>query len=259
MSESSLPRATVISLATGDERFSAELERLGAGLDQVGFDGAFEPWRDGRYPPGCPTHLDVPFAFKPYCFAEAREAGAGLVLWLDSSCLPVRPLHGLFGELGRDGYLLFANGRRVVGEWASDLALERLGVSRDDAMRMPEINAAALGLDLRSAVGNEFLDRWLAEAQAGLAFRGVQEPLENSVHYDDVKWNRGNRVSADPRVRGHRHDQTVAGLLAFELGLNLRPAGLEPVGDARRARSETIVVNVRGKRRRLLPQFVRRR
>ena len=252
-------RPTVISLATGEERFTTALEHLGAGLEQVGFDGAFEPWRDGRYPPGCPEHLDVPFAFKPYCFAEARKAGAGLVLWLDSTCLPVRPLDGLFGELGRDGYLLFANRRRVVGEWASDLALEWLGVSREEAMQMPEVNAAALGLDLRSAVGNEFLDRWLAEARAGLAFRGVKEPLEGGVDYDDVKWNRGNRASADPRVRGHRHDQTVAGVLAFELGLHLRPAGLQPVVDARRARPETIVVNLREKRRRRLPLFVRRR
>lgn len=259
MSDAGAARPTVISLATGPRRFAAGLERLGIGLEQVGFDGAFEPWQDGRYPTGCPKHLDVPFAFKPYCFAEARAAGAGHVLWLDSTCLPVRPLDGLFDELGRDGYLLFANRSWGVGQWASDVALERLGVSREEAMRMPEVNAAALGLDLRSAVGNAFLDRWLEEARAGLAFRGVREPLERRRDYKDVKWNRGNRVSADGRARGHRHDQTVAGLLAFELGLRLRPTGLESVVDARRARPETIVVNLRGRRLLRLPRFVRRR
>ena len=250
---------TVISLASGDQQFSEGLDRLGAALDEVGFDGAFEPWREGRYPPGCPAHLEVPFAFKPYCFAEARESGAELVLWLDSSCVPVRPLDGLFDELDRDGYLLFANGTRRVGQWSSDLALDRLGVPREEAMCIPEVNAAALGLDLTSDVGKAFLDRWLEEARAGLAFRGVREPLVGPDDYKDVKWNRGNRVSADPRVRGHRHDQTVAGVVAFELGLRLRPAGLQPVLDVRRTRPETVVVNVRPQRRRRLPRFARRR
>jgi hypothetical protein len=253
------PRRTVISLATGDKRFSAGLERLGAGLERVGFDGAFEPWQEGRYPSGCPPHLLVPFAFKPYCFAEARDGGAELVLWLDSTCLPVQSLDVLFDELERDGYLLFRNPTFILGEWASDLALERLGVARDDAMRMPEVNAAALGLDLRSEIGNVFLDRWLEEARAGIAFRGVHEPLRGRNDYEAVKSNRRRRVSIDRRVRGHRHDQTVAGVLAAQLGLRLRPAGLQPVHHVRDALPETIVVNVRRRRLRRRLRFAVRR
>ena len=250
MTDAGRPRRTVISLATGDRRFAVGLERLAAGLGQVGFDGAFESWRDGRFPPGCPTHLEVPFAFKPYCFAQARDAGAQLVLWLDSSCVPVLPLDGLFDEIGRAGYLLFANRAWVVGEWASDLALERFGVTREEAMRIPEVNAAALGLGFGSDAGNAFLDRWQEEARAEVAFRGIAEPLVDCEDYLAVKWNRGGRASTDRLVRGHRHDQTVAGLLAHELGLRLRPAGLEPIrGGTRGARADTVIVNVRSHRR----------
>jgi 5-methylcytosine-specific restriction endonuclease McrA len=52
--------------------------------------------------------------------------------------------------------------------------------------------------------------------------------------YQAVKWNRGARVSSDPRVRGHRHDQTVAGVLAAQLGMRLSSEGLWVSSGARR-------------------------
>jgi 5-methylcytosine-specific restriction endonuclease McrA len=41
-------------------------------------------------------------------------------------------------------------------------------------------------------------------------------------------------VSSDPRVRGHRHDQTVAGVLAAQLGMRLSSEGLWVSSVARR-------------------------
>ena len=249
----------MVSLATGKARFAAGLERLSRSLEQVGFDGIFAAWSD-RFPRGCPTHFEVPFAFKPYCLVAAREAGAELVLWLDSSCVAVRPLDRLFAELDRSGYLLFRNGRWAVGEWASDEALRRLGVTRDEAMAIPELNAAAIGLDLRNPTADAFLDRWYEEAQHGTAFRGVEEPLAGRGDYEAVKANRHRRVSDDPRVRGHRHDQTVAGVLAHRLGMQPTTVGLEVAMRRRRVfAAETSIVNLRGRSvRRLLRRLWRR-
>jgi hypothetical protein len=52
--------------------------------------------------------------------------------------------------------------------------------------------------------------------------------------YQAVKWNLGARVSPDPRVRGHRHDQTVDGVLAAQLGMRLSSEGLWVSSIARR-------------------------
>jgi len=232
----SAPRQCVVSLATAEKSYPEYLDRLERSLEQVGFVGEFMCWRPGSFPADCPAHMDVPFAFKPYCLEEAREYGGKLLLWLDSSCVAVRPLEPIFDQIERDGYILFRNGRRRVGEWASDEALDTLGLSRDQAMEMPEVNAAVVGLNTSSPVSNSFLERWRRAAQKELAFRGVGDRLRDRNDYEDVKRNRGARVSSDPRVRGHRHDQTVAGVLAARLGMKLSSEGLWVSSGVRRTR-----------------------
>jgi hypothetical protein len=156
----------------------------------------------------------------------------------------VRRLKPLFEQIEAQGYLLFQNGDRRVGEWASDAALARLGLSRDEAMTIPEVNASALGLDLRHPLAQAFLERWHEEARHGLAFRGVEEPVRTEAEYEAVKWNKAHRVSTDARVRGHRHDQSVAGILAHRLGMALAPRGLQPYSRARGWISRATVVVV---------------
>jgi hypothetical protein len=224
------------SIATADKYYPEYLDRLERSLEQVGFAGEFMCWRPGSFPVDCPAHMEVPFAFKPYCLAEARQYGGKLLLWLDSSCVAVRSLESIFDQIQRDGYILFRNGRHRVGEWASDVALGALGLSRDQAMEMPEVNAAVIGLNTTSPVADSFLERWHRAAQEGLAFRDVSDRLHDWNDYDDVKWNRGARVSSDPRVRGHRHDQTVAGVLAAQLGMGLSREGLRVTSGARRTK-----------------------
>jgi hypothetical protein len=222
----SVPRRCVVSLATADKSYPEYLDRLERSLEQVGFVGESICWRPGSFPVDSPAHMDVPFAFKPYCLEEARHYGGELLLWLDSSCVAVRSLGPVFDQIERDGYILFGNGHHRVGEWASDEALGALGLSRDKAMEMPEVNAAVIGLNTSSPVSNSFLQRWRRAAKEGLAFRGVSDQLRDWNDYQDVKWNRGARVSSDPRVRGHRHDQTVAGVLAAQLGMRVSSEGL---------------------------------
>ena len=241
------PRCCVVSLATEDKDYAASLDRLERSLGRVGFAGEFMCWRPGRFPDESPAHADVPFAFKPYCLKEARRRGGELLLWIDASCVAVRPLEPIFDQIERDGYILFRNRRYRVGEWASDEALGVLGVSRDQAMEMPEVNGAAIGLNTSSYISDSFLEKWHRRAQEKVAFRGVSEELRTWVDYQDVKWNRGGRVSSDPRVRGHRHDQTVAGVLAAQLGMRLSNEGLQVSARGTRAIDpKTRIVKVRG-------------
>jgi hypothetical protein len=193
-------------------------------------------WTPGRFPAGCPDHLDVPFAFKPHCFVEARRAGLESVLWMDASCVAIRPLEPLFDVLERTGYLLFRNANHVVGSWASDEALEALGVSREETMAMPEVNAAALGLSMNDPLALTFLNGWFEAARAVVPFRGTRETLETWDDYAATKWNRDGSISAEPRVRGHRHDQTVAGVLAHRLGMKLTTEGLQAYSRTQKTR-----------------------
>ena len=223
----------VVSLATDRESYPLGgayplvLSRLGRSLRQVGFSGEFRSWAPGDFPPGCPPHLDVPFAFKPFCVAEARARGAQAVLWLDSSCLVVRSLDPIFEAIETNGYVLFRNGTYRVGEWASDLALSEFGLTRERALTLPEVCGGAIGLSFNHRIGVEFFEAWLEAAHKATAFRGTHERPASWTDFEDMKWNRSGRASSDPRVHGHRHDQTVAGILADRFGMELTLDGLE--------------------------------
>ena len=221
----------MVSLATGGYH-ERHLARLLRSLERSGYRGRLLFWEPGRFPPGCPSHEEAPFAFKPACLDAARSAGHELVLWIDASCVVLRDLAPAFRSLGARGHLLFPNEGLLVGEWASDLALVRLGLTREEALRLPEVNAAAVGLDFRRERAHRFLDRWLAIARDGATFRGVEEPVRSSGEYGEIKWNVGGRISSDDRVKGHRHDQTVAGVLAARLGMELEPRGLDVIRHA---------------------------
>lgn len=239
-------RQCIISLATARSDYARGLARLKRSLGRVGYRGEVLLWPSGSFPSGCPGHLEVPFAFKPFCFAEAARRGAESVLWLDASAVAIRPLDPIFERLESRGYVIFANGSLILGEWASDVALEELGVSRDDAFEMREVRGNVLGLNLTDPTAAAFLRAWLEAAKAEVAFRGTRESLTSWDDFAAVKSNRSQRVSAHPRVRGHRHDQTVAGVLAHRLGMRLTTKGVEGYSRKRRRhklfRPSTMVV-----------------
>ena len=234
--------SAVISLATTS--YEASLRRLDRSLARVGFSGSRRFWEPGTFPAGCPDHFHSPFAFKPHCFAAAAGEGWRNVLWLDATCVAIRPLDALFDHIASRGYVLFRHPEYKLGEWASDAALATFGLDRETAMKLPEVNASALGLDLASPVATEFLARWRRAADEATAFRGIDDPIRSTEDYGAVKWNRSGRCSADPRVKGHRHDQTVAGILAHQLGMELSGWGLQPYRRWRRPiRSTTALIN----------------
>jgi hypothetical protein len=68
-----------------------------------------------------------------------------------------------------------------------------------------------MGLNSTSGIAMQFLDRWHAAATDGVSFIG------------DWTNDRG-QCSADPRCRGHRHDQVIGSIIANQLGMGLTDA-----------------------------------
>ena len=157
----------------------------------------------------CPSHKEVPYAFKPYLFQYAREMGYDVILWVDASIYAIKPLKPVFDYMERIGcYFEKALPKFWTGEWSSDVALKNLNVSRTEAMGIKELAATVMGLDFRSEIANRFFDKWFGYAQDGQTFVG--------------DWtNERLQVSSDPRVKGHRHDQTVASILANQMNIKL--------------------------------------
>jgi hypothetical protein len=182
--------------------------RLVKSLQDVGYTGDKIFWRD-QYPPGSPTHQQVPYAFKIYALLEARRQGYEVVLWLDASIWAIKNIEPVFRHIEERGHLF-----EVAGQWlgwyVTDAFLAKNGLSRDAAMTIPMFTAGFTGLDLRQPKAIEFLEKWRGMSQDGVSFLGP--------------WNNHDcACSQDPRCKGHRHDMSAASLLAHRMGMELQP------------------------------------
>ncbi len=184
--------------------------RLGESLKSVGFTGDYIQWSSSGQL-GCPTHSQVPYAFKTWALMNARAKGYDQAFFADASLYAVRSLEPLFAHITFNGYL-FEEAGHWTGTWCKDAALATLEVTRDEAMKIPMLSAGAVGFDFNNGRANTFLERWHALAQDGITFPGP--------------WNNANNnASNDSRVEGHRHDMTAASVLAYKLGMPLVSGG----------------------------------
>ncbi|GEM_PF-1212387 len=213
------PNRCVISLGVGKKAFTDSLRRLEESLRRTRFEGDFLCWSD-ELPEGSPAHFDVPFGFKPHCFFAARDLGYEEILWMDSVCIALRSLDPVFHLIQKNGYAMFNNNYdQMMGQWISDEALAANGLSRDEAMGIPEMPCSVIGLDMRSSLACQFLRGWQGVMSDGITARGTSDPVESWEDYQAIFWNKNQRISSDPRVRGHRCDQPAAGIVAHRLGM----------------------------------------
>jgi hypothetical protein len=209
----------VISLGLGRKGYVESLKRLEESLRRTHFNGDFIVW-DDVLPQGSPTQFESPMAFKTFCFLEAQKLGYNQVLWMDAPMVVLRSLEPIFEMIKTNNYVTFSNNYgQSLGQWSSDEVLKLHQISREEAMLIPETPTSVIGLNLSSELGQKFLMRWHSMSMDGLTCRGISRPITVVDDYYAIAWNKDNCVSKDPRVGGHRFDQTAAGIVAHQLGL----------------------------------------
>ena len=189
------------------ERFAEAAKSLRQTLEVWG-------WQDRliqstELPPGCPPHAESPFAFKPWLIEQCRKLGVDQLLWADSSIRFMQSPLWIERELKRTGILMIEDSDQFLRWWSSDRSLDHFGIERRSLGDRRCALAGLIGFDLRRPKALEFLHAWLETERKGL-FQG--------------KWsNEDLTVSSDPEVKGHRHDQTLATLVAWNLGIEMIP------------------------------------
>ena len=196
----------IISFATG--RYNSVLDRQIQTVLQHTEDIDHICYRDS-YPQGCPTHQEVPYAFKAFVLKEAMDKGYTSILWMDSAIYIQHDIEPLFEIIEREGYLIFRNGW-TQANWSTDAQLEAFNLTRDEAESMPHPMACVIGFQI-----NDETIEWIHD-------------YINSYPLFVGAWNNNDNVcSADTRVLGSRHDQTVLGFIANQYGLKMtNPNGL---------------------------------
>lgn len=232
-------RRAVVCVAT-TERYQRGMARFFTALSQV--DPKSMGIGFGCEPKGCPSHIDIPYAFKAYALKETADDGVDLVLWCDACILPVRSMEPLWERIANDGYWICRNGWTNY-EWTADSAypdlfpemnsplLDRRGMEPLDAVRdvnqnIPHVVATSFGLNVRSDIGKAFLAEYFRLASETKAFCG---PWTNSNQADPNGVSIQQALGDMPRmgpcgppdVRGHRHDQSCASVIAWRLGMKL--------------------------------------
>lgn len=149
-----------------------------------------------------PSHKDDPYAFKVHAIETVRDLGYPVVVWCDSVLRLTKPIQGLLPDIHAVGAYLQEDGW-TVAQWANDRALDYFGISRDTADGISAVYACFMAYDFTVPVTQEFFRRWKQASKDGI-FRG--------------NWkNENGSESRDPRCRGHRHDQTCAEIISYQL------------------------------------------
>ncbi|HET6224665.1 MAG TPA: hypothetical protein VFF27_00205 [Bacteroidia bacterium] len=225
-------KRTVVSFADGVGSYAKALMRLEQSLKQVEFDGNFKGINDYGHI-GSPLHKGhpncVPYAFKALSIKKAIDEGAELLLWCDSVVYATKSLNHLFTEIRQKGYIFFDNVGFSIGDYTSDNCLRHFGMSREESFNSKMIMACVMGFDVTNPQTKKFLDKYISAALDGISYHG--------------DWHNNNlQVSQDMRVKGHRHDQSVASVLIKQMGLDITHAqstyfaysshkGLVPISD----------------------------
>ena len=193
-------------------------------------------------PPGAPQSMIVDdydytaYAAKAFVLDAARKSGATIAILLDAAFYPIRRIHPLVEFIARHKYYFCRNGYQV-GEWASDKSLENFLMERRAAFQIPEISSYCVGLNFTDDKCISLLDKWCCLSNIS----GIIAGPHSAPGSGDAR-NQGF-VSTDPRVRGHRHDQTLLSVLASWGGMTRmvdRPKFTSYLGHES---EETVLVN----------------
>jgi hypothetical protein len=153
---------------------------------------------------GSPSHQQSPYSFKVHAIETVKNKGYKIIFWCDSVVRLRKSIEPILSKIKQVGVYLQEDGW-PVGVWANDRALSYFGITRDDAMKIEAIYACIMGFDFRNPITHEFFNRWKKASQDGIFYGAWQNTLKTE--------------SQDERCRGHRHDQTCAELISYQLGI----------------------------------------
>lgn len=226
-------KKVIVSFADGVGYYAKAMMRLEQSLKSVHFDGVFKGINDYGHI-GSPHHKGspdaVPYAFKALSIKKAMDEGADMILWCDSVVYATKSLDPIFDHIEKHGYLFFDNLGYSIGDYTSDACLRKFGISREDAFNSKMIMACVMGFDLRNNTALSFLEKYIGAALDGVSYPG--------------DWSNENlQVSNDMRVKGHRHDQSVASIIIKDMELEITNAqstffayashkGIVPIADS---------------------------
>lgn len=178
-------KTIIVTFAKGNPRYIHAARAQEESLRAKGYNGAFRCY-DLENQLGCPSHKDVPYAFKAFAIKKAFDEGYDNIIWLDSVIQAVAPIDKLLAHVEETGFVFFDNYTYTIGSYCNQNCKEVYDITEEE-LQAPMIMACVMGFNREHAA--QFIADYYQGALNG-SFRG--------------EWDGEDR---------HRHDQTVASLL----------------------------------------------
>jgi hypothetical protein len=197
-------KIAIVTYYDDKERYILGQKRQKQSLIDVGFQGDYFAFNSfGEI--NSPSHLEIPYAFKPYAIKKVKDMGYDIVIWMDSPVYAIKKLNKFIEETINRSVVLFDNIGYTIGDYTSDECLNHFNMTRNDAFNNQMIMACLMAFDFRTKLANALLEDYLNSSEV---FKG--------------DWtNEANQVSTDNRVKGHRHDQSVMSILANKYNIKI--------------------------------------
>jgi len=204
----------------GREHYIRGAVRLGKSLKETNPDVLFMSYID-EYPNGCPTHEQVPYAFKYHCMQ--KEWGyADLLLWLDASVVVKRSMTPIWDHIQRHGVFIVENQGMYESVYTSVDCLRMLGCSWERARDMVQCCGGVVGFDTHDPRAKAVFNRMLALSKDGVSFQGKSG-------------------STAPEFVAHRHDQSCLTVVAHDAQLPFVPMDTWLTYQGRKAEASAIM------------------
>ena len=150
------------------------------------------------------------YCSKPFAMDSLLQEGYDIGIWLDASFYPIQSIFPLVDYITETGYY-FCDNEAIVGEWCSDACAAAMGVTSEVLWGMRELSSYCVGFDFRRGECVRLLEQWKSAAYSDKLFPGR--------HTAGTSGRNPGFVSSDPRVKGHRFDQTVLSIQAHQFGM----------------------------------------
>lgn len=198
-------KSCVVSFADKAGTYQKKLLRLEQSL-KGNFDGDFLGFTSYQEI-GCEPHSVIPYKFKPYSIQKAIALGYELILYADSPIYAKQSIQPVFDHIERNGYLFFDNIGFSLGDYCNDKTLAHFNISREESWRIKMIMACVMGLSVE-------------HGSDALIFFSQYRSLSDSLYTGE--WNNDDLTeSKDRRVKGHRHDQSVASAIIYNHSMDI--------------------------------------
>jgi hypothetical protein len=194
----------VVSFADKAGSYQKKMLRLEQSL-KGNFDGDFLGFTSYDQI-SCEPHSVIPYKFKPYAIDKAIGMGYELILWADSPIYAKQNIQPVFDHIRDRGYLFFDNIGFSLGDYCNDKTLSYFNITREESWKIKMIMACCMGFNVHDLRAKEFFENYIVYANS--LFPG--------------EWNNDDLTeSQDRRVKGHRHDQSVASAIIEAMKMDI--------------------------------------